>query len=130
MKGILESLNEVAGIVKVAGNDYALAERCKTGNYRFIKPLVGKMVSCTVDKQNSSLITFIKSDEALATKTQGPSATSFTRSAETQERISSQWAINAAIELIKLNRAQFEGTVSINHVFDIAKQLKEGSVKL
>lgn len=139
MKGILlnvDKLNRTASInVDKQGKiSYKLAPFVKDV---FLNSLINERVSFSTDKQDSSLLTFVTAD-AFKPNTHGDSGavsinhTPFKShySPEVQERIASQWAINASIELFKANQGKFKDLITCDHILEVAKQLKEGSKTL
>lgn len=49
---------------------------------------------------------------------------------ERQGIITNQWAINAALKVLELNREEFKGIITMVHIKDIALQLKEIAINL
>lgn len=144
-KGKVKSISEENGlrtyeITEDTGfeNTYYLDEYIKDVWVKNIK--VGSDVEFSLNKQDDSFIAFIKlsgASSAPAKKPYTPSRPTYNQAATndqwkardeqakiTQERISKQWAVNAAIEVFKLNKDQFpDQQITIDHIRDTSKLL-------
>jgi hypothetical protein len=148
MKGELTSVDKEKRIVTI------VLDTGEKANFRlaeFIKESYLNLggVSFSVDKQDNGLITYITADRPTAKpftpykKSENFSPGNFqkssgfssgnnysSRNAETQEIISNQWAINAALKFFEINRADLKGQVTVDHIRNIAILLKDASKDL
>jgi hypothetical protein len=106
-------------------------------------PELGTEVSFSLDKENHDTITFIKANFPSGSSNgfrktfppkqfpqksfSGNFANNQKFQEDRQDIISSQWAINAALKLMELNRSELKGVVTIDAVVELAKQFKEQS---